>query len=70
MKDRVQSVLFEKRRFTIPQARKYLKSHGFVDIKVHTTDQYHRFRQFDPVEGKRYVTRPSKDLGVHYIVMY
>ncbi len=70
MKDVVQSVLFEKKRFSIPEARKFLKDHGFVDIKVHTTPEYHRFRQVEPIKGKRYVNKPAKQLGVHYILMY
>jgi hypothetical protein len=56
-KDNVQSVVFDKDMFTILQAKKWLKEHGFkygkVDKKLNTL----RFRQMDPLTYKKYRTK-------------
>lgn len=44
----VQSVLFIKDQWTLPEARKWMRDHGFKVGKVHDTKKFHRFRQFDP----------------------
>jgi len=43
-----QSIIFPTSKYTVVQARAWLKSHGKHAGKVDTTDNYHRFRQFDP----------------------
>lgn len=70
MKDKIQSVLFDKRYFTFPKAKEYLITHGFNLIKVHETEHFYRFRQFNPIKGKHYVNRKSNERGVNYIIMY
>jgi hypothetical protein len=45
-----QSIIFPKDKYTVEEARKWLKNHGKSHGKVDTTDNYHRFRQFDPSE--------------------
>lgn len=45
---RVQSVLFDKTKYTIPQAVRWLDLHNYRHYKVHTTGRFHRFRQYDP----------------------
>lgn len=64
----IQSVLFDKTKWTIPQARHWLSSHGFVFIKVHTTEHYHRFRQYDPRKEK-YRTQKIGN-GIEYVIGY
>jgi hypothetical protein len=50
---KVQSVLCSKKRFkTAEEAKKWVTSHGFKASKIDTTDQYYRFRQFDPGKCK------------------
>jgi hypothetical protein len=46
----VQSILFDVEKYTVEQAKKWLKDHNYKNDKVDTTDQYHRFRQKDPSE--------------------
>jgi hypothetical protein len=52
--DEVQSVIFDKKKFTVSQAKKWLTrnnfKHGKVDVKPH----YYRFRQHLPSEYKRF----------------
>jgi hypothetical protein len=43
-----QSIIFPKDKYTVAQARTWLKSHKRHSGKVDTTENYHRFRQFDP----------------------
>jgi hypothetical protein len=43
-----QSILFPTSKYTVDQARSWLKSHGKGSGKVDTTDNFHRFRQFNP----------------------
>lgn len=48
---KVQSILFDVKKFNIAKSKAWLKSHGYVILKIHTTDQYHRFRQMEPKKG-------------------
>jgi len=54
----VQSVLFDVGRYNEVFARNWLALHGFkASGKLHTTDDYHRFRQYDPRPYERYITK-------------
>ena len=44
----VQSVLFEIKRWTVEQAKTWLQDHEYKSSKVDTTEEHHRFRQFEP----------------------
>lgn len=44
----VQSILFAKNKFDIREAKKWLKSHKFRNIKIDEKEKYYRFRQKDP----------------------
>ena len=44
----VQSILFPTSQYSVGQAKTWLNSHGKNSGKVDTTENYHRFRQFDP----------------------
>ena len=64
----IQSVIFDKERWTVPAARKWLKAHKFRSNKVDTTDEYHRFRQYPPdYENEIYRTKTNKN-GIKLIV--
>jgi len=43
-----QSILFPKDKFSVSEARTWLKSHGKGSGKVDSPANFHRFRQFDP----------------------
>ena len=46
---RIQSVIFNKKRWSITDARKWLKDNNYIhNSKVDTTNMYHRFRQVNP----------------------
>jgi len=45
----VQTILFEKSKYSVDEARKWLNAHNFKSDKVDSSDpNVHRFRQFDP----------------------
>ena len=44
----VQSVIFQKDKWTTEKAEKWLKDHNFDVPKVHETDDYYRYRQENP----------------------
>jgi hypothetical protein len=46
----LQSLLFPKSEYTAKQAQAWAKKHDFHYGKVHTTDDFHRLRQKDPVK--------------------
>ena len=58
--ENVQSVLINKANYTPKDAIKWLKSFGFIFIKIDETDKYYRFRQKDPALFKYFVT---EDVG-------
>ena len=59
---RVQSLLFPRDRWTKPEARTWLKEHGYKSRKVDETDRYYRFRQVDP---DQFTVLRTKDFGEH-----
>lgn len=53
----IQSVLFLKDKWTLPEAKKWFKLHGFTMPKgkqVHSTDNLYRFRTVHPIDGHTY----------------
>lgn len=50
----VQSLLFDKKKFTAAEAKKWAIDHGYTAAKVDTGDKYHRIRQHDPKGYKRF----------------
>ena len=49
---KVQSVLFDKQRTTLTEARAWLKKTRLVTKKIDITNKYYRFRQFTPTYGR------------------
>lgn len=66
----IQSVLFERSKFTIPKAIKYLEKRNMKILKVDITKNYLRFRQEEPNKRNHYINVHGDIPGVHYIVMY
>ena len=64
----MQSVLFDKNIYNISDSRKWLKGHNFkYSGKVDTTQNYHRFRQYEPKKSHTYRTLNIKK-GVKGII--
>jgi hypothetical protein len=49
----VQSILFQKSKWTIANAKLWLKEHEFIHPKVDVTEAYLRFRQVAPLTLQR-----------------
>lgn len=46
---RIQAIIFKKNKFTIPQAKRWLKTHDYKKyIKYDITENYYRFRLIEP----------------------
>ncbi len=70
-KSSVQSVIFNKKYYTEEQARRWLHSHSFrTNFKPspHITENFIRYRQFDPPMGGRYITKIISR-GVELIIL-
>ena len=71
----IQAIIFEKDKFTIPQAKAWLKKHEYKYIKYDITDNFYRFRLIEPKKKGFYrmidfgdeikavleITKPRKD---------
>lgn len=66
----IQSVLLSKKYFTFRKSLDWIKSNGFKSYKVDITNNFFRYRQFDPSSYKRHITRKSRTPGVEYIIEY
>lgn len=65
----IQSVIFLRRYWTIPKAKKWLKEHKFHAPAVDSTENYYRFRQFNPRKSDKFITRNASGYKtVKYIV--
>lgn len=43
-----QSIMFDKSKWTISQAREWLRKHEYKSGKVDSSGEFHRFRQYPP----------------------
>lgn len=53
---KVQSVVFDKRYWSIPRAKQWLREHGYMSPKVDIKEHQLRFRQLEP-NFKRYYSQ-------------
>ena len=63
----VQSIIFDRSLWTIPQAKSWLKKHGFFNNKVDKKPHFYRFRQIDPSYFNHYITKKTDD-GIDFII--
>lgn len=49
----VQTIIFDRSKWTIGEAKKWLRNHNYKVPAVDTTDDYHRFRQSPPFRFKK-----------------
>lgn len=54
MKKEVQSVIFNKSKFTLNSASSWIIKNGFKIGRVDITKNYYRFRQYNPSKNKKY----------------
>lgn len=66
---KVQSVLFDKNVFNPETAVIWLAKHGFKFKKIDITDNYIRFRQFEPSKNAQYITKKITK-GVEFIIQF
>jgi hypothetical protein len=71
----VQSVIFDKDKYKIPAARKWLKENKYISPKVDIKENFYRFRQLDPqdLEEKGYDAFRNKklgDSGIQLVIAY
>lgn len=64
----IQSVMFNKRLWSIINAKKWLKMHGFKSTKERDTKEFHRFRQRKP-SGRRYRVKHTT-VGIEFILQF
>lgn len=69
VKTAVQTVLFPRKEWSPARAMSWLRKHNFKFNKIHTTENYLRFRQLDPIafQPKEYITK-KLDNGVLLII--
>jgi hypothetical protein len=69
----IQSILFNKNLYTLPQAKKWISDHGykttFYGKLADITENYYRFRQQSP---KKYNTYRTKEIskGIMLVLGY
>jgi len=72
---KIQSVIFDKKKYSVDDAKKWLKQNGYLSPKVDETETQLRFRQKDPdvlesLGFTSYRTKPLGDSGIQLIIAY
>jgi hypothetical protein len=71
---KIQSVLFDKDKYTLKEAVRFLINHNYRHSKVDETENFYRFRQIDPymLAGEGYKTVVTKNIGdgIKFIIYY
>lgn len=65
----IQSVIFDKGKFSRTTAREWLIAHKFKHDDMRYTTNHIRFRQLPPRMHAKYATKKAAD-GVEYILMF
>ena len=63
----VQSIIFDKNKYTVEKAKKWLKSHGYKYGDVDEKQHHIRFRQVEPGKFKYFRTKEIAD-GIKLIL--
>ncbi len=71
----IQSVIFKKSKYSLEEAKKWLKENKYKDKGVDEKKDFWRFRQLNPMTVKRkgfshYITKPLDNSGVELIIVY
>lgn len=59
--DTLQTVELNRHRFTLRQAKYWLKMHNYANAYYRTTTNYWRFMQTPPIIGSRYQSKKIND---------
>ena len=66
----IQSVIFNKAKWNIADAKAWLKDHDYKSPKVDETEQFLRFRQTRPLKKYNYSTKKLGKTGIELIIAY
>lgn len=68
----IQSILFERSHFDVAKAVAWLMKHHHAYYKVDIKPHVLRFRQYDPIPGKRYFMKvlEGPNEGVMFVIDY
>ena len=71
----IQSVIFKKSAYTIPDAISWLNNHHMKTIKIDITSNFYRCRQIKPLDLKNlgfthYITKKIDDGNIELIIAY
>ncbi len=69
MNHNIQSVLIDKRFYSLTQAINYINLHGYKLKKIDETTNFYRFRQLSPKLFKKYFIKDLHN-GVKLVVGY
>lgn len=64
----IQSIIFDKHRWSKNMARLWIKQHMFKEIKIDETANFYRFRQVTPVKGAQFWMEKDAH-GVEFVMM-
>jgi hypothetical protein len=67
-KTHTQSVIFNKKNWTTEKAKSWLKSHSYISKNLDTTDNYYRFRQYDPDEKRFNYRNKVIEKGLLFVI--
>lgn len=65
----IQSVIIDKRFYSLQQAINYINLHGYKLKKVDETKNFYRFRQFSPKKYDNYYVKDLKN-NVKLVIGY
>ena len=65
----LQTILFPRSKFTVPQAIRWLNEHRHSHRKIDITDQFLRFRQMPPGFHKYYTKTLNNGIELVYGVL-
>jgi hypothetical protein len=71
MDNRVQAIRLKKKDYSLAEAKSIVRALGYKDTyygksPFTQTDNWYRFRQFNPDKYKQYITRKKE--GIHYVI--
>ena len=65
----IQSIIFDKSKWSEEQAEQWLNKHGHHPIKsVHETTNFLRYRQANPNKFKHYITKKLNNGSIELII--
>jgi hypothetical protein len=74
LKYKIQSILFDKTRFSVNEAINWLIMHNYKVIKCHETSHYWRFRQENPEQLKKEGLTEYRNMkisgGIVYVIAF